>query len=105
MMHKADEILTELQGSEYYSIGDMRSGFWQINVAPEDTGIEKTACITPKGTSIHTHMARRVSILYSFIYLVLTQQPLQKDMCCGARIYVGYTREKTEKSVRGEESK
>eukprot|EP00942_MAST-04A_sp_MAST-4A-sp1_P010221 g10221.t1 len=46
-MHKADEILTELQGSEYYSIRDMRSGFWQINVAPED--IEKTACITPKG--------------------------------------------------------
>merc|ERR1711991_614369 len=46
-MHKADEILTELQGSEYYSIRDMRSGFWLINVAPED--IEKTACITPKG--------------------------------------------------------
>ena len=44
-------------------------------------------------------------ILYSFIYLALTQQPLQKDMCCGAKIYVGYTREKTEKSVRGEESK
>ena len=52
MMHKADEILTELQGSEYYSIRDMRSGFWQINIAPEDTGIEKTACITPKGTHI-----------------------------------------------------
>ena len=46
-----------------------------------------------------------ITILYSFIYLALTQQPLQKDMCCGARIYVGYTREKTEKSVRGEESK
>ena len=43
-------------------------------------------------------------ILYSFIYLALTQQPLQKDMCCGAKIYVGDTREKTEKSVR-EESK
>ena len=58
MMHKADEILTELQGSEYYSIGDMRSGFWQINVAPEDTGIEKTACITPAHQKVqaYTHI-------------------------------------------------
>ena len=49
-----------------------------------------------------------ITILYSFIYLALTQQPLlRKDMWmpgCMLDIYIEYTREKTEKSVR-EESK
>ena len=44
---RIEEALSRLEGSHYFSIMDMQSGYWQVEVKPEDR--EKTAFITPDG--------------------------------------------------------
>ena len=44
---RIDDALSRLEKTKYYSIMDMQSGFWQIEVAPESR--KKTAFITPDG--------------------------------------------------------
>ncbi|MEL7426754.1 MAG: RNase H-like domain-containing protein [Bacteroidota bacterium] len=44
---RVDDLLDALQGSCMFSTLDLRSGYWQVSVAPEDR--EKTAFVTPDG--------------------------------------------------------
>ena len=44
---RIDDALSRLAQTQFYSIMDMQSGFWQIELAPEAE--EKTAFITPDG--------------------------------------------------------
>ena len=44
---RIDDALSRLAQTQFYSIMDMQSGFWQIELAPEAK--EKTAFITPDG--------------------------------------------------------
>jgi hypothetical protein len=44
---RIEDALSRLEGSRYFSIMDMQSGYWQVEVRPEDR--EKTAFITPDG--------------------------------------------------------
>ena len=44
---RIDDALSRLAKTKYYSIMDMQSGFWQVEVTPESR--EKTAFITPDG--------------------------------------------------------
>ena len=44
---KIDDWLDALHGSKYFSTLDLRSGYWQISVDPQDQ--EKTAFVTPDG--------------------------------------------------------
>lgn len=46
-MPRIDDALDCLQGAQYFSSIDMRSGYWQIEVDPKDA--EKTAFVTPDG--------------------------------------------------------
>lgn len=46
-MPRIDDALDSLQGAEYFSSLDLRSGYWQIPVNEEDK--EKTAFVTPDG--------------------------------------------------------
>jgi len=44
---RVDDLLDALAGSKYFSTLDLRAGYWQLSVAPEDK--EKTAFVTPDG--------------------------------------------------------
>ena len=44
---RVDDLLDALAGSKYFSTLDLRAGYWQLSVAPEDR--EKTAFVTPDG--------------------------------------------------------
>ena len=44
---RIDDLLDALQGSTMFSTLDLRSGYWQVSVDPEDR--EKTAFVTPDG--------------------------------------------------------
>ena len=44
---RIEDALSRLEGSRYFSIMDMQSGYWQVEVRPEDR--EKLAFITPDG--------------------------------------------------------
>lgn len=44
---RVDDLLDALSGSRYFSTLDLRSGYWQVGVAPEDW--EKIAFVTPDG--------------------------------------------------------
>lgn len=44
---RIEDALSRLEGSRYFSIMDMQSGYWQVEVRPEDR--EKTVFITPDG--------------------------------------------------------
>ena len=51
---RIDDMLETLSNSEWYSSLDMASGFWQVEMEPEDR--EKTAFITKFGTYKFTVM-------------------------------------------------
>lgn len=51
-----EECLDNLEGNQYFSTLDMASGYWQINVEPEDR--HKTAFITRYGLFEHVRMAQ-----------------------------------------------
>ena len=44
---RIDEALSRLEGTKYFSMMDMQSGFWQIKMHPDS--IDKTAFVTPDG--------------------------------------------------------
>ena len=44
---RIDECLDSLSGAQWFSTMDLNSGFWQIEMAPEDK--EKTAFVTTLG--------------------------------------------------------
>ncbi len=44
---RVDDLLDSLHNSKIFSTLDLRSGYWQVSVAPEDQ--EKTAFVTPDG--------------------------------------------------------
>ena len=44
---RVHDLLDALAGSKYFSTLDLRAGYWQLSVAPEDR--EKTAFVTPDG--------------------------------------------------------
>ena len=44
---RIDDSLSRLNGAKYFSIMDIQSGFWQLEVHPDS--VEKTAFITPDG--------------------------------------------------------
>jgi hypothetical protein len=44
---RSDDLLTNLQGAKYFSTLDLKSGYWQVLVKPED--IAKTAFVVPDG--------------------------------------------------------
>ena len=44
---RIDDALSRLNGAQFFSIMDMQSGFWQLEVHPDS--IEKTAFVTPDG--------------------------------------------------------
>ena len=46
-MPRVDDLLDALQGSCLFSTLDLRSGYWQVSVAPNDR--KKTAFVTPDG--------------------------------------------------------
>ena len=43
-----DDLLDLLQGYDLFTTLDLRSGYWQLSVSPEDR--EKTAFVTPTGS-------------------------------------------------------
>ena len=51
-----EECLDHLEGNLYFSTLDMASGYWQINIEPEDR--HKTGFITRYGISEHVRMAQ-----------------------------------------------
>ena len=51
-----EECLDHLEGNTYFSTLDMASGYWQINIEPEDR--HKTAFITRYGLFKHVRMAQ-----------------------------------------------
>ena len=44
---RVDDLLDALSGSRYFCALDLRAGYWQLSVVPEDR--EKTAFVTPDG--------------------------------------------------------
>ena len=60
---RIEEIINSFKGAQYFSILDLTSGFWQIQVKPEDQ--EKTAFIVP-GTSGRPGTPYRPPSLYEF---------------------------------------
>ena len=44
----ADDVLDALQGYDLFTTQDLRSGYWQLSVSPEDRG--KAAFVTPTGS-------------------------------------------------------
>ena len=44
---RIDDALSRLEGSKYFSLMDLQSGYWQVQMKPEDR--EKTAFITADG--------------------------------------------------------
>lgn len=44
---RIDDALSRLEGSKYFSIIDLQSGYWQVQMEPSDR--EKTAFITADG--------------------------------------------------------
>ena len=44
---RVEDALSLLEGSKFFSIMDLQSGFWQVSVRPEDRS--KTAFVTPDG--------------------------------------------------------
>ena len=51
-----EECLYHLEGNRYFSTLDMASGYWQINIEPEDR--HKTAFITRYGLFEHVRMTQ-----------------------------------------------
>jgi putative transposase len=47
LLPRIEDALSRLEGSKYFSIMDMQSGYWQVQMKPEDK--EKTAFITVNG--------------------------------------------------------
>ena len=45
---RVDDLLDALQGYDLFTTLDLRSGYWQLSVSPEDR--EKTAFVTPTGS-------------------------------------------------------
>ena len=45
-----DDTLDVLESARWFSCLDLTSGYWQVEVAPEDC--EKTACVTPYGLRV-----------------------------------------------------
>ena len=45
---RVDDLLDALQGYDLFTTLDLRSGYWQVSVSPEDR--EKTAFVTPTGS-------------------------------------------------------
>ena len=85
-MPRVDDLSDALQSSCLFSTLDLRSGYWQVSVAPNDR--EKTAFVKaeihgPFFTSISTYCMSRTlenKIIFETLHVIMSSLfPFQKD--------------------------